>query len=107
MSVDMTTKVLNVAQHDTLQQNKFTQLVINECAELTLDYKNDQHYNGWIEYRDHIRKHFSTPYEIGRRLFNEGYGVSDIWGAVKLDSDMEEAQRGYDEAKDDKQKEIK
>lgn len=40
------------------QINKFAKLIIEECSELTLDYKNDQHYNGWLDYRDEIKKHF-------------------------------------------------
>jgi hypothetical protein len=37
---------------------KFAELIVQECAELTLDYKNDDHYKGWIDYRDEIKKHF-------------------------------------------------
>jgi len=36
----------------------FAQLLLEECTELTIDYKNDDHYSGWIDYRDAIRKHF-------------------------------------------------
>lgn len=36
------------------------------------------------------------PYEVGARLAREGHGISAIWGAVQSDSDMEEAQRGYE-----------
>jgi hypothetical protein len=36
----------------------FAKLVIEECSELTLDYKSDDHYNGWLDYRTEIRKHF-------------------------------------------------
>lgn len=39
---------------------KFAELIIQECAELTLDYKNDDHYNGWLDYRDKIRQHFGV-----------------------------------------------
>ena len=38
------------------------------------------------------------PYEIGTRLAREGKGISDLWGAVKSDADMAEAQRGYEAA---------
>ena len=38
------------------------------------------------------------PYKIGKRLYKDGYGISDIWGAVKHDSDMDEAFRGYKDA---------
>lgn len=44
---------------DKLQLGKFAELSINECSQLTLDYRNEQHYNGWIEYRDEIRYHFN------------------------------------------------
>jgi hypothetical protein len=39
---------------------KFAELIIRECAELTLDYKNDNYYNGWLDYRDEIRRHFGV-----------------------------------------------
>lgn len=39
---------------------KFAESIINECAMLTLDYKNDDHYNGWLDFRDHIREHFGV-----------------------------------------------
>lgn len=40
--------------------NKFAKLIIDECASLTLDYKNEDHYNGWLDFRDEIRKHFGV-----------------------------------------------
>jgi hypothetical protein len=42
----------------TLAEKKFAELIITECAELSLDYKNTQHYTGWLDYRDEIRRHF-------------------------------------------------
>ena len=45
--------------HDTFRR-QFAQLLIEECAELTLDYKNNDHYNGWLDYRNQIRKHFGV-----------------------------------------------
>lgn len=39
---------------------KFAELIIKECAGLTLDYKNNQHYNGWLDYRDEILNHFGV-----------------------------------------------
>jgi hypothetical protein len=36
--------------------DKFAELVVEECASLTLDYKNDEHYAGWLDYRDEIRR---------------------------------------------------
>ena len=41
-------------------KEKFAELIVRECAELTLDYKNDAHYNGWLDYRDEIKKHFGV-----------------------------------------------
>lgn len=38
------------------------------------------------------------PYDTGKRLFKEGKGVSDIWGSVESDADLDEAFRGYDDA---------
>ena len=37
---------------------KFAELIISECANLTLDYKNAQYYAGWLDYRKQINKHF-------------------------------------------------
>lgn len=39
-----------------------------------------------------------TPYQIGKRLYKDGHGISSLWGAVSCDADMDEAQRGYDDA---------
>jgi len=39
---------------------EFAKLIVQECTELTLDYKSDQYYNGWIDYRDEIKKHFGV-----------------------------------------------
>jgi hypothetical protein len=41
-------------------KEKFAELIVKECAELTLDYKNDQHYQGWLDYRDEIKQHFGV-----------------------------------------------
>jgi hypothetical protein len=37
-----------------------------------------------------------NPFKIGQRLYKDGLGISDIWGAVKNDADMDEAFRGYE-----------
>ena len=42
------------------QLEKFAELIVRECAELTLDYKNEAHYNGWLDHCDAIRKHFGV-----------------------------------------------
>jgi hypothetical protein len=39
---------------------KFAELIVRECAELTLDYKSEAYYNGWLDYRDEIKKHFGV-----------------------------------------------
>jgi hypothetical protein len=38
----------------------FAQLIVRECCELTLDYKGDDYYNGWLDYRDEIKRHFGV-----------------------------------------------
>ena len=38
------------------------------------------------------------PYNVGKRLYKEGHGISSLWGAVENDEDLVEAQRGYDDA---------
>ena len=37
---------------------KFAELIIQEAASLTLNYKNEIYYNGWLDYRDEIKRHF-------------------------------------------------
>jgi hypothetical protein len=39
---------------------KFAELIVRECTELTLDYKSDDYYNGWLDYRDEIKRHFGV-----------------------------------------------
>jgi hypothetical protein len=39
---------------------KFAELIVRECAELTLSHRNDDYYNGWLDYRDEIRRHFGV-----------------------------------------------
>ena len=45
-------------------------------------------------------KRYYNPYKIGRALYRFGFGISDIWSAVKSDEDMDEALRGYTDAKE-------
>ncbi len=45
-----------------------------------------------------LAKRYYNPYNIGKRLFKDGYGISDIASAVKCDADMEQAFRGYTDA---------
>jgi hypothetical protein len=39
---------------------KFAELIIQECATLTLDHRSDDYYQGWLDYRDEIRRHFGV-----------------------------------------------
>jgi hypothetical protein len=64
---------------------------------------------GWIADNEHIerfaelvrqdeRKRMAqeyNPYEIGKLLQKEGYGISDIGIRVKCDADIEQALQGY------------
>jgi hypothetical protein len=47
-------------EYDNKVKQKFAQLIIQECAELTLAHRNDDYYNGWLDYRDEIRRHFGV-----------------------------------------------
>jgi hypothetical protein len=38
----------------------FAELIIRECAELTLDYKNTDYYNGWLDHHTEIKRHFGV-----------------------------------------------
>lgn len=42
-----------------------------------------------------------TPFNIGYDLYRNGGGISDLWGAVKNDSHLEEAHQGYVAAMND------
>lgn len=42
------------------QLEKFAELLIKECAGVTLDYKNDDHYTGWCDHSAEILKHFGV-----------------------------------------------
>ena len=39
---------------------KFAELIVRECAGVTLDYKNDDHYAGWVDHQAEILKHFGV-----------------------------------------------
>ncbi len=39
---------------------KFAELIIRECAGVTLDYKNHDHYTGWCDHAAEILKHFGV-----------------------------------------------
>ena len=42
-----------------------------------------------------------TPFNIGYDLYRNGGGISDLWGAVKDNSHLEEAHQGYVAAMND------
>jgi hypothetical protein len=50
---DTSGKWMGVEHVETL-----VELIVRECAELTLNHKNDDYYNGWLDYRDEIKRHF-------------------------------------------------
>jgi hypothetical protein len=37
---------------------RFAELIIRECANITLDYKNHDHYYGWMDHGEEIIRHF-------------------------------------------------
>jgi hypothetical protein len=39
---------------------KFAELIVRECAGVTLDYKNNDHYTGWCDHAAEILKHFGV-----------------------------------------------
>ena len=41
-------------------QEKFAELIVLECANLTLSYKTHDHYMGWLDHGDAIAKHFGV-----------------------------------------------
>jgi hypothetical protein len=50
----------NPQSYDEMVTEKFAELIVQECAELTLDHKNNDYYAGWLDYRDEIRRHFGV-----------------------------------------------
>lgn len=41
-----------------IELQKFAELIIRECANITLTYKNHDHYYGWMDHGDEIIRHF-------------------------------------------------
>lgn len=39
---------------------EFSRLIVEECAGVTLDYKNDDHYQGWCDHAEEITKQLLT-----------------------------------------------
>lgn len=93
-----------------LDWRKLVQLVVAECI---LTIQMDMMRNGStpenIRSRMHVQKiadRFGVtlpleydPYEVGKQIWREGRGISDIWGAVQRDEDMFRAFEGYEDAK--------
>jgi hypothetical protein len=44
----------------SINHKKFAELIIQECATLTLDHRSDDYYQGWLDYRDEIKQHFGV-----------------------------------------------
>jgi hypothetical protein len=44
--------------HNQTVLEKFAELIIRECANITLDYKNHDHYYGWMDHGEEIIRHF-------------------------------------------------
>jgi len=40
--------------------DKFAEMIVRECADVTLDYKNHDHYTGWCDHAEEILKHFGV-----------------------------------------------
>ena len=53
----------SLVEHDgelIFSKEKFAELIIQECATLTLDHRSDDYYQGWLDYRDEIQRHFGV-----------------------------------------------
>jgi len=50
----------NGSDRISFDKEKFAELIVKECAELTINYRTDDYYNGWLDYRDEIKKHFGV-----------------------------------------------
>jgi hypothetical protein len=42
------------------EMQKFAELIVQECANLTLDYKTHDHYMGWVDHGEAIAQHFGV-----------------------------------------------
>ena len=74
-----------------VEMQKFAEKIINECAMLTLDYKNEDHYNGWLDFRDKIREHFSvSPIRIKPTCHNIESGSCKLGNLLCAYPDCEE-----------------
>jgi hypothetical protein len=68
MEIDMNERIQELAEQAmvtrgrmrVIDEEKFAELIIQECATLTLDHRSDDYYQGWLDYRDEIRQHFGV-----------------------------------------------
>jgi hypothetical protein len=68
METDMNERIQELAEQAmvtrgrmrVIDEEKFAELIIQECATLTLDHRSDDYYQGWLDYRDEIRQHFGV-----------------------------------------------
>ena len=47
-------------KYEEERYTKFAELIVLECAGITLDYKNDDYYNGWCDHSAEILEHFGV-----------------------------------------------
>ena len=50
----------NQGMYKQRYDSKFAELIVRECAGVTLDYKNHDHYTGWCDHAEEILKHFGV-----------------------------------------------
>jgi hypothetical protein len=43
-----------------IYNQKFAELIVRECANITLDYKNHDHYMGWVDHGEEIARQFGV-----------------------------------------------
>lgn len=59
-SVDSNYIPVPVEDHIPSWTEKFAELIVRECAGVTLDYKNDDYYNGWCDHSAEILEQFGV-----------------------------------------------
>jgi len=47
-------------EEQTAFMERFAELIVLECAGVTLDYKNDAYYTGWCDHAEEILRHFGV-----------------------------------------------
>ena len=58
LSIPRIADMYNVDPVHRAAVEEFAELIIKECAGITLDYKNDNHYTGWCDHAEEILKRF-------------------------------------------------